>query len=145
MNYMTAIKEDISRAEAPMYRIVIVEDDPLMQKMLAQALRAEGFECALCPDGAAALSRIPKERPDLVVLDVNLPDMTGHEICRALKSDARTKGIPVIMLTGEARSVDERVNGLDLGAEDYLFKPISPKVLIARIRAILSTSGKSRP
>jgi len=128
-----------------MYRIVIVEDDPLMQKMLSQALRAEGFECAVCPDGAAALARIPKERPDLVLLDVNLPDMEGHEIARRLKADAGTKAIPLVMLTGEARALESRVSGLELGAEDYLFKPISPKVLIARLRAILSTGGRARP
>jgi len=128
-----------------MYRIAIVEDDPIMQKMLARAMRAEGFECTPCPDGATALERIPKERPDLVLLDVNLPDMNGREICRKLKSDARTRGIPVIILTGEALELESRLSGLELGAEDYLIKTISPKVLVARIRSILAASERPRP
>lgn len=128
-----------------MYRIGLVEDDVLMQKMLISTIQAAGSECVLCPDGASALERLPKERPDLILLDVNLPDLDGHEICRRLKTDALTRAIPVIMLTGEARGLEQRVRGLELGAEDYLFKPISPKVLLARIRAILSTVGRSRP
>lgn len=128
-----------------MYRIAVVEDDPLMWKMLTEALRAEGFECVLCADGAGALARIPKERCDLVILDINLPDMDGHEICRRLKADALTRLIPVIMLTGEARTLDSRLRGLDGGAEDYLLKPISPRVLIARVRSILLACGGPRP
>lgn len=128
-----------------MYRIGLVEDDVLMQKMLASALTTEGYECVLCPDGAAALERLPKERPDLILLDVNLPDIDGHEVCRRLKADESARAIPVIMLTGEARGLEQRVRGLELGADDYLFKPISPKVLLARIRAILLSSGRARP
>ena len=127
-----------------MYRVVMVEDDALMQGMLGEVLRGEGFECEVCPDGASALEVVPRERPDLVLLDVHLPDMDGHEVCRALKASARTREIPVIMLTGEARSLESRLSGLELGAEDYLFKPISPKVLVARIRSILETCGRPR-
>ncbi len=128
-----------------MYRIAIVEDDPIMWKMLARAMLAEGIKCTPCPDGAAALECIPKERPDLVLLDVNLPDMDGRDICRKLKNDARTRGIPVIILTGEAVALGSRLSGLMLGAEDYLIKTISPKVLIARIRSILAASERPRP
>lgn len=127
-----------------MYRIVAVEDDPFMQKVLAETLRAEGFECVLCADGASALERICAQRPDCVILDINLPDMDGHAVCRRLKADARTRGVPVIMLTGEARTLESRLRGLDGGAEDYLFKPISPRVLIARIRSILQACGGPR-
>ncbi|MBI4060560.1 MAG: response regulator [Elusimicrobia bacterium] len=128
-----------------MYRIGLVEDDVLMQKMWSSVLKADGLECVLCPNGASALERLPKERPDLVLLDVNLPDIDGHEICRRLKGDERTRAIPIIMLTGEARELEQRVRGLELGADDYLFKPISPKVLLARVRAILLSSGRTRP
>ncbi len=128
-----------------MYRIGLVEDDVLAQKMMLLALKAEGFECVLCPTGASALERLPKEKPDLILLDVNLPDIDGHEVCLRLKADALSRDIPIIMLTGEAREVPQRVRGLELGAEDYLFKPISPKVLIARIRAILQSTGTRRP
>ncbi|OGS41721.1 MAG: hypothetical protein A2506_10875 [Elusimicrobia bacterium RIFOXYD12_FULL_66_9] len=124
-----------------MNKVIAVEDDSLMQKMLPVALKSEGFECTICPDGESALELIAAQRPDLVLLDVNLPDINGHEVCRRLKGDARTRTIPILMLTGEARGLDERVSGLDLGAEDYLFKPISPKVLCARIRSILQSTG----
>lgn len=127
-----------------MYRIGLVEDDVLVQKMMILVLKSEGFECVLCPTGGQALERLPKDRPDLILLDVNLPDIDGHEVCRRLKADAFTRDIPVIMLTGEARELSQRVRGLELGAEDYLFKPISPKVLIARIRAILQSAGPRR-
>lgn len=128
-----------------MYRIAVVEDDVLMQKMLILTLEAEGFEHVLCADGTSALERLPQERPDLILLDVNLPDIDGHEVCRRLKADALARAIPVIMLTGEAREIEQRTRGLEVGAEDYLFKPISPKVLCARIRAILLSAGRSRP
>jgi DNA-binding response OmpR family regulator len=127
-----------------MYRIGLVEDDVLMQKMLSSALKSAEFECVLCPTGASALERLPKERPDLILLDVNLPDIDGHEVCRRLKVDEHSRDTPIIMLTGEARALEQRVRGLELGADDYLFKPISPKVLIARIRAVLQSSGRAR-
>lgn len=129
----------------PLYKIGLVEDDVFTQKMMSSAFKAEGFEFVLCPTGSDALERLPSERPDLILLDVNLPDIDGHEVCRRLKADALTRAIPIIMLTGEARGLDQRVLGLDLGAEDYLFKPISPKVLFARIRAVLQSSGRTRP
>lgn len=120
-----------------MYRILSVEDDPMMQKLLRTALVAAGYEFSLSPDGGGAVPLALAEKPDLILLDVNLPDMTGIEVCRALKAEPGTRHIPVLMLTGEAREIATRVEGLDVGAEDYMFKPISPRVLIARIGAIL--------
>lgn len=120
-----------------MYRILAVEDDSIMANMLGHVVRAEGFEFFTCAEGGPAADLALREKPDLIILDVHLPDMDGHEVCRRLKADARVRHIPVIMLTGEARALESRVRGLDLGAEDYLFKPISPKVLIARIKSIL--------
>jgi DNA-binding response OmpR family regulator len=125
-----------------MYRILSVEDDSLMQKLLQTMLIAAGYEFRLSPDGRSALPMALAEKPDLILLDVNLPDMTGIEICRALKAEPKTRHIPVLMLTGEAREVVTRVEGLDVGAEDYLFKPISPRVLIARISSILKQAVK---
>jgi len=125
-----------------MFRILSVEDDPLMQKMLQAALVAAGYEFRLSPDGAGAVPLAISEKPDLIMLDINLPDATGIEVCRALKAEPRTRHIPVLMLTGEAREVVTRVEGLDVGAEDYLFKPISPRVLVARIGAILRQAVK---
>jgi DNA-binding response OmpR family regulator len=125
-----------------MYRIAAVEDDELMQKTLESIVSLEGFEFVLYPDGGTALAHAAGDRPDLILLDMHLPDMSGHEICRRLKADARTSHVPVVMLTGEARELENRVKGLDAGAEDYLFKPVSPKVLMARIRSILKVAGK---
>ncbi len=123
-----------------MYRIMMVEDDEILRQTFQTILRGEGFEVFLCQDGASGLREVKTCRPDLILLDVSLPDMTGFEVCRKLKADAATKSIPVIILTGHARDVTERVRGLDGGADDYLFKPISPRVLIARIRSILKVS-----
>lgn len=120
-----------------MYRILAVEDDAIMANMLQHVMRAESFEFFTCAQGGAALDLAVKEKPDVILLDIHLPDMDGHEVCRRLKADPRVRHIPVLMLTGEARAVESRVKGLDLGAEDYLFKPISPKVLVSRIKSIL--------
>ncbi len=121
-----------------MDRILIIEDDSMMQSVLRDALEGAGFEVVVSGDGAAGIAQASAARPDLVLLDVNLPDRTGHDVCRALKSEAATKGVPVVMMTGEAREVVQRVAGLDAGADDYLFKPLSPKVLIARVKSLLS-------
>lgn len=120
-----------------MYLILIAEDDVMMQRVLRDTLKAEGFEVTLCPDGESALESTGREKPDLVVLDMNLPDMSGLDVCRRLKAETATRHIPVIVLTGEARETELRVASLAAGAEDYLFKPLGGKALLARIRAIL--------
>ncbi len=125
-----------------MYRILIIEDDPIMQKVLRDTLKPEGYEVVICGDGASGLLSAAKDKPDLILLDVNLPDTNGMDVCRTLKADELHKHIPVIMMTGEAREVAQRVEGLDLGAEEYLLKPISPRVLAARVRAILKIATK---
>ena len=125
-----------------MYRILAVEDDTVMAGMLGHLMRSEGFEFIACGDGRSGLEAAARESPDLIILDVNLPDQLGHDVCRSLKSNPRTSAIPVIMLSGEARALESRVRGLDVGAEDYLFKPVSPKVLLARIQALIKWANK---
>ncbi|MCX5785347.1 MAG: response regulator [Elusimicrobia bacterium] len=125
-----------------MYRILSVEDDPIMQKVLEAALVSAGYEFFSSLDGRSAMPMALSKKPDLILLDVNLPDITGIEVCRALKTEPKTRHIPVVMLTGEAREVAARVKGLDVGAEDYMFKPISPRVLLARIGSILKQLAK---
>jgi len=125
-----------------MYRILAIEDDGIMQSILRDTLKPEGFEFLLGATGQEGLDLARKERPDIILLDINLPDMSGMEVCRSLKSDAATRHIPVMMLTGQAWEVSNRVQGLELGAEDYMLKPISPRVLITRIRAILKAATK---
>ena len=119
-----------------MYRIMAVEDDPMMQMLLRDVIRGSGHEFVLCKSGQEALATAG-EQPDLVLLDIHLPDMNGKDVCRALKTNPATKHIPVIMLTGEARSLEERVSGFEVGADDYLLKPISPKALSARILSLV--------
>jgi DNA-binding response OmpR family regulator len=125
-----------------MYRILVIEDDVIMQSILRDTIKPEGFEFLLGSTGQAGLDTARKEKPDMILLDINLPDMSGMEVCRNLKSDVTTRHIPVMMLTGQAWEVSNRVQGLDLGAEDYMLKPISPRVLVTRIRAILKAATK---
>ncbi len=126
-----------------MYRIAVVEDDSMMQKVLKAMFEAQDCEVRIWGDGGSALRELPDQKPDLVILDVNLPDMTGHDVCRTLKADPRTSQLPVLMLTGEAREVENRVSALELGADDYLFKPISPRILVARVTSILRAKGRA--
>lgn len=125
-----------------MYRIMLVEDEPIVQQALSEALRLAGFEVLIRPDGRSALQSASQDKPDLVLLDINLPDMSGFDICRSLKADPDCRHIPVLILTGQARETAQRVEGLELGAEDYLFKPISPRLLVSRIRSLLKLTSK---
>ncbi|MFA6319001.1 MAG: response regulator [Elusimicrobiota bacterium] len=129
-----------------MYRLLVIEDDVNMRELLAKTLVREGYDCATAGSGGEGLERALKDKPDLILLDIHLPDMNGHEVCRKLKADPRVAAIPVVMLTGEARSIEERVNGLDAGAEDYLLKPFSLKELAARVKALVTAGSKpTRP
>ena len=125
-----------------MYKVLMIEDDEAMARIFRDILKPEGFETLHAPTGEEGLRAAAQERPDLILLDVNLPDANGVDICRTLKLDAATRHIPVLMLTGEAREVVQRVAGLDSGAEDYLFKPIGAKVLVARVKAILKLATR---
>jgi len=114
-------------------RIMLVDDEPLITDSLSYSLRREGFEVKSVGDGAIALQEILDYEPDLVVLDVMLPGMSGLEICRRLRAQST---IPVIMLTARGEEID-RVLGLEVGADDYLSKPFSFRELLARVRSIL--------
>jgi DNA-binding response OmpR family regulator len=114
-------------------RILLVDDEPLITDSLSYSLRREGFEVNAVGDGLEALQSIQDFQPDLVVLDLMLPGMSGLEVCRRLRSQSAT---PVIMLTARSEEID-RVLGLEVGADDYLAKPFSFRELLARIRAIL--------
>lgn len=117
--------------------IAIVDDDSMMQEVLQRLLAEAGHQTVVHPDGASALAGLAREKPDAVLLDVNLPDIGGHEVCRRLKQDPELQHVPVVIMTGEAREVEQRVRGLDLGADDYLFKPVSPKLLLSRLESLL--------
>jgi two-component system phosphate regulon response regulator PhoB len=116
--------------------ILLVEDETAVANILRKQLQHEGYFCEWVTDGEKALLSVRRHAPDLVLLDRVLPGMTGDEVVRRIKSDPRTQAIPVIMLTGKGEESDELV-GLALGADDYVSKPFSFKVLLARIVAQL--------
>src|ERR1700720_4409672 len=115
-------------------KILIVEDEPNMVAGLRDNFEFEGFEVLTAPDGVQGLEKALKESPDLVVLDVMMPRMSGLDVCKQLK--AKRPSIPIIMLTARGQEVD-KVVGLELGADDYVTKPFSIRELLARVKAVL--------
>ncbi|MDL9945177.1 response regulator transcription factor [Gordonia sp. ABSL11-1] len=120
-----------------MTHVLIVEDEESLADPLAFLLRKEGFEASVVNDGAQALSAFDRVSPDIVLLDLMLPGMSGTEICKSLR---QRSGVPVIMVTARDSEID-KVVGLELGADDYVTKPYSARELIARIRAVLRRGG----
>ncbi len=120
----------------PKEKILIVEDEKDIVKMLEYNLKKEGFRTFSAHNGEDAVDLAGKENPDIVLLDLMLPGIDGLEVCKALKNEAKTARIPIIMLTAKAQESDKIV-GLELGADDYITKPFSPRELIARIKAVL--------
>jgi two-component system phosphate regulon response regulator PhoB len=125
-------------------RILIVDDEKDIVQVLDFALKQAGFDTVIAPDAAQALLRVRETQPDLVILDLMLPDMSGTEVCRQLKSSARTQALPVIMLTARGEEVD-RVVGFELGADDYITKPFSVREVVLRVRAILRRNVPGEP
>jgi len=121
-----------------MPRILIVDDEPEMVRGLEDNLRYEGYQTVAAPDGRRGLALALSEAPDLILLDVMMPGMSGWDLCRELRR--RGLDVPVIMLTARGEEVD-RVQGLELGADDYVTKPFSLRELMARIRAVLRRPG----
>jgi len=116
--------------------VLVVEDEPDIRHLIVHHLARDGFRCRTAASGPEALASVRSSTPDLVVLDLMLPGLDGLEVCRRLRGDAGTAGVPIIMLTAKADEVD-RVVGLEIGADDYVAKPFSPKELVARVRAVL--------
>ena len=117
-------------------RVLIVEDEHDLQRVLTYNLRQAGFDVGSALDGETALRVAKQERFDLVLLDLMLPDMPGTEVCRRLKQSPQTAAVPVVMVTARGEEVD-RIVGFELGADDYVVKPFSVRELILRVRAIL--------
>ena len=117
-----------------MARILVIEDDPAIQRGLADNLACESHDVLTAADGESGYSLVRTGKPDLIVLDLMLPRMSGYEVCRKLRADGVTT--PIVMLTARGDEAD-RVVGLDLGADDYITKPFSVRELLARIRAVL--------
>jgi DNA-binding response OmpR family regulator len=119
-------------------RILVVEDEPMVAEVVERYLRRDGYDVDVVHDGAAALLAFDTFRPDLMVLDLMLPELDGMEVCRFVRSRTET---PIIMLTARGEEVDKLV-GLELGADDYITKPFSPRELAARVRAVLRRTAQ---
>jgi two-component system phosphate regulon response regulator PhoB len=118
------------------HSLLLVDDDPEILTLLQAKLKDEPFEISTATEGESALNTVRTQKPDLVVLDVNLPGLSGLEICRTLKADKNTRGIPIIMLSARSEEID-RVLGLEFGADDYVTKPFNTQELILRINNVL--------
>ena len=116
-------------------RVLVVEDEADVAEMIRYNLGKEGYDVRLAGNGADALRQVKEAKPDVILLDIMVPQLNGWEICRRLKQDRETVGIPVIMVTGRVEEGD-KVLGFEMGADDYVTKPFSPRELLARVRAV---------
>jgi two-component system phosphate regulon response regulator PhoB len=126
-----------------MERVLIVDDDPDIVRLVSYNLSHAGFEVQTAATGRLALELVQKHPPDLIVLDLMLPDVDGMEVCRSLRQQASSRRIPIVMLTARGEEID-RVVGFELGADDYVAKPFSPRELVLRVKSILRRVGKDR-
>ncbi|MBE9635873.1 phosphate regulon transcriptional regulator PhoB [Salipiger mangrovisoli] len=122
--------------------VLVVEDEPAQREVLRYNLEAEGFRVAAAGNGEEALVLLEEENPDVVVLDWMLPNLSGIEVCRQIKTRSDTRSLPVIMLSARSEEVD-RIRGLDTGADDYVVKPYSLRELMARVKAQLRRARPS--
>jgi len=128
----------------PGEKILIVEDEEEIQELISYNLGREGFGTTVAGSGEDGLKVLREDVPALIVLDLMLPGMNGLEFCRFVKRDPKTAGVPIVMVTARGEETDI-VAGLELGADDYVTKPFSPKVLVARIRAVLRRGTEPGP
>ncbi len=122
------------------HKILVVEDEADIRELLRYSLTQEGYAVEEAADGAEALDRIARRAPDLVLLDLMLPRMSGLELCRKLRANSETAQMPVIVVTAKSAEVD-RILGLEMGADDYVVKPFSPREVVARVKALLRRAG----
>lgn len=127
-----------------MRTVLIADDDPDILALVTFKVKQAGYTLITATDGAAALAAARETPPDLAVLDVSMPRMSGLEVCRELRADPATKKVPVLLLTARAQEADIEA-GFDVGANDYVVKPFSPRDLVARIIAILGPADGSDP
>ena len=124
-----------------MARILIAEDEPDIRELVAFTLRFAGHEVTTTMNGEEAFHKAGELIPDLILMDVRMPKMTGYDACRAMKADAKLKDIPVVFLSAKGQDAEIQV-GLEAGAEEYLLKPFAPDQLVERVKAILGKFGK---
>ena len=124
-----------------MAKILIAEDEPDIRELVACTLRFGGYEVVVANNGEEAVHTASREHPDLILMDVRMPRLTGYDACRMMKASEDLKDIPVVFLSAKGQD-SEIQSGLEAGAEEYLLKPFSPDQLTARVRAILAKFGK---
>lgn len=117
-------------------KILVIEDDPVIQMLISQTLRREGYEIVTASDGSEGLRKVKETQPNLVVLDISMPGLDGYQVCHYLRQDPATANLPIIMVTAMARPSDQR-RGFETGADDYLPKPFSLADLITRVQSLL--------
>ena len=125
-----------------MAKILVADDERDIRELIGFTLRYAGFEVVLTADGYEAIERTPLEQPDLILLDVRMPKMTGYEVCRQLKEDPVTSAIPIVFLSAKGQE-GEIKQGLDSGAVEYIVKPFAPDDLTSQVRDILRRMGRS--
>jgi two-component system, OmpR family, response regulator AdeR len=131
---MNNMNTTLSRKQAT---IVIIDDDFGIRESLKDMLALENWECAIAASGKEGMDLVRALRPHLVVTDIQLPDMTGFQICQTIKRDTKLKPTPVVMITGRFTEQQDRIQGLELGADEYFSKPFDPRFFVARIKSIL--------
>lgn len=122
-------------------KILLVDDDPGLRDLVGLALERAGFRVVTASDGQIALTHAARETPDLIVLDIGLPELDGFEVCRRIRTRSE---VPILFLTARDDEID-LILGLEMGADDYVTKPFSPRELVARVRAILKRTSGPRP
>ena len=125
-------------------KILIVDDDPNALRLIGYALQRQGYQIAIAQNGREALTKVQSEKPDLIVLDVMMPTMDGHQVLRHLRADPATAHLPVILFTAKSQ-VDDKIAGFEAGADDYLSKPVTPAELVARVKALLLRASFTTP
>ena len=123
--------------------ILIVEDEPDAVELLELHLKNAGYDVTLAEDGEEALRKVHKSIPDMVILDLMIPEINGLEVCKVIRKDPATESIPVVMCTAKASEID-KVLGLELGADDYITKPFSPRELVLRVKNLLKRNNKTQ-
>jgi two-component system alkaline phosphatase synthesis response regulator PhoP len=124
-------------------KILVVDDEIYIVHILDFSLGMEGYEVVTALDGEQAVEKARTEKPDLIVLDIMMPKLDGYETCKILKGEKETRDIPVILLSAKGRNVDQKV-GFEVGADDYITKPFSPRKLVERINSILGQTSQQR-
>ncbi|MDW7673660.1 MAG: response regulator [Bacillota bacterium] len=125
------------------HKVLVIDDDNLLSNMIAQHLQSEGYQVAIAKDSAEAMTQIYNSTPDIILLDVVLPKISGFELCRLLRNDTRASHLPIIMLTSKG-DVEDKVKGLESGADDYLTKPFQFPELTARIKSLLRRAKQEK-